>query len=111
VREDSFCIFFYIFLKASKISVMEGGAELVANQLTQKLLIKLMRKKSKLRFYKGSEACLPMMYYSLLAIQFYLLNVNFILVDGLHSLTPFVAPCMIFPNSISFYLFLCRADN
>ena len=63
------------FMKSKKNSrVLEEGAELVVNQLTQKLLIKLMCKKNKLRFYKISDACLPMICYSLLAIQVYLLN-------------------------------------
>ena len=61
---------------------MGEWAELVANQLTQKLLIKLINKKSKLGFYKISEACLPMICYSLLAIQSYLLNCNLVLIDG-----------------------------
>ena len=80
MRDDSFCVF--IFYESSKVSGLEERAELVASQLTQKLLPKLICERRKLGFYRGSEACLPMMYYSLLAIQFYLLNVNLVLIDG-----------------------------
>ena len=104
-------VFLYFIFKARKISVLEGGAELFANQLTQKLPIKLMCKKNKLGFYKVSEACLPMMYYPLLAIQFYLLNCHIlVLIDGLYSLILVVGPCSIFPNSIGLYFILYQAD-
>ena len=67
MKDDSFCVFIF-YEKQVKSRVLEGRAELVANKLTQKLLIKLMCKKNKLRFYKISEACIPMICYSLLAI-------------------------------------------
>jgi hypothetical protein len=81
VKDDSFYVFIF-YEKQVKYRVLREWAELVVNQLTQKLLIKLMCKKTKLRFYKISEACLPMICYSLLAIQSYLLNCNLVLIDG-----------------------------
>ena len=50
--EGRLFLYFYIFMKAIKISVLEEWAELVASQLTQYLIMQI---KSKLEKISGGE--------------------------------------------------------